>query len=188
MRAMLCATAWAAALTFLLVPVPVLADHHEAGEAAQGAAEEKGRKPWDQAAMTDLTAQLADSTAALRRAFRGDPVFSTPENPNRRAALQMEDTLRSLQNSTRQLRNRVRDGGGFDETQGIARRIGMLLNDADVTGRRIMTTVWLADHARPAMMLINEIAPYFGSGPLYDPETQQRLDRAPNPDRPPPSE
>jgi hypothetical protein len=185
MRAMLCATAWAAALIVLLAPVPVIADHHEAGEAAESAVDEKGRKPWDQTAMTDLTARLADSTAALRRAFRSDPVFSTPENPNRRSALLMEDTLRNLQNSTRQLRNRVRDGGGFDETQGIARRIGMLLNDADVTGRRIMTTVWLADHSRPAMLLINEIAPYYGSSPLYDPETQQRLDRAPNRNRPP---
>jgi hypothetical protein len=38
------------------------------------------------------------------------------------------------------------------------------------------------------MKLINEIAPYYGSGPLYDPETMQRLDRAPDPQaRPDPS-
>jgi hypothetical protein len=38
------------------------------------------------------------------------------------------------------------------------------------------------------MALINEIAPYYGSGPLFDPETMQRLDRPPNPSRGSPPE
>jgi hypothetical protein len=33
------------------------------------------------------------------------------------------------------------------------------------------------------MVLINEIAPFYGSGPLFDPETMQRLDRPPDPSR-----
>ena len=97
----------------------------------------------------------------------------------------MEQTLRNLEISTRQLHNRIKGGGGFEETQGTARRIGMLLNDADVQGRRIMTSAFVAEKVQPAMRLINEIAPYYGSGPLFDPETMQRLDRPPNPDRPP---
>jgi hypothetical protein len=77
----------------------------------------------------------------------------------------------------------VKSGGGFEETQGIARRMSMLLNDADVEGRRIMTSVWMDQRVQPAMVLINEIAPFYGSGPLFDPETMQRLDRPPDPSR-----
>lgn len=62
------------------------------------------------------------------------------------------------------------------------------MNDADVEGRRIMTSVWLDERIRPAMKRINEIAPCYGSGPFYDPETMQKLDRPPNPDRRVPAE
>ena len=55
-----------------------------------------------------------------------------------------------------------------------------LLVDADVEGRRIMTTEWVNERVRPAMATINEIAPFYGSGPLYDPETQQKLSRPPS--------
>ena len=56
-----------------------------------------------------------------------------------------EQTLRNLERSTCQLHNRVSGGAGFEETQEIARRIGMLLNDADMWGRRIMTSAWMED-------------------------------------------
>ena len=51
-------------------------------------------------------------------------------------------------------------------------------------GRRIMTTEWMQASARPAQALINEIAPYYGAEPLFDPESGQRVDRAPNPCQP----
>jgi hypothetical protein len=95
----------------------------------------------------------------------------------------MDETLRALEQSTGQLHRRVSRGEGFEETRPIARRIGMLLNDADVEGRRLMTGEWMHQRVRPAMALINRIAPYYGSGPLYDPETMQRLDRPPDPSR-----
>lgn len=175
------ASALAAVLALLLAPTLVSAEHHEAAEA-------NDRKPWDQAAMTDLSAQLARAMREVRRAFRRDPVFADPQSLNRRAAQRMEETLRALEQSTRQLHNRVSSGEGFEETRPIARRIGMLLNDADVEGRRLMTGEWMHQRVRPAMALINEIAPYYGSGPLFDPETMQRLDRPPNPSRGSPPE
>ena len=33
------------------------------------------------------------------------------------------------------------------------------------------------------MVLINQIAPYYGRGPLYDIETMEMLDQGPNPNR-----
>ena len=71
----------------------------------------------------------------------------------------MEQTLRNLEIATRRLHNRVRAGNDFEGTRGTARRIGVLLNDADMWGRRIMTSAFLAERVQPAMKLINEIAP-----------------------------
>jgi hypothetical protein len=166
-------------LVLLLAPTLVLAAHHEGEEA-----KDEGRKPWDQAAMTGLSAELATSAAQIRRTFRQDPSFRNPKTPNQNAVHQMEQTLRNLEITTRRLSRQVKAGRTAESTEGLARRIGMLLNDADMWGRRIMTSAYMEEQVRPAMKLINQIAPYYGSGPLYDPETMQRLDRAPNPQRP----
>ena len=178
----------ATALLPLLAPTSGFTAHHESAEsteAQEGAEPEAGeRKPWDQERMTELSGELADATSALRRAFRQEPTFRNPKTPNRNAVHQMEQTLRNLEIATRRLHNRVSAGNGFEGTRGTARRIGVLLNDADMWGRRIMTSAFMAERIKPAMELINAIAPYYGSGPLYDPETMQRFDRPPNPDRP----
>lgn len=181
--------AGAAGALLALAPLAARADHHEKGAAEAGDAEKDAaaasdaRKPWDQARMTELSIDLAKAMSEVRQAFRREPSFRDPNNPNRRASQNMEQTLRLLETSTRQLRNRIRSGDGFDETLGIARKIGSLLNDADVEGRKIMTSVWLDQRIKPAQQLINEIAPYYGRDPLFDPDTMQRIDRAPNPSR-----
>ena len=175
-------SAAAAILLLLLAPAAALAESHEAATAG-----DDGRRPWDQERMTELTGELSSSMGQIRRAFRRKPTFRNPKTPNQRAVHSMEQTLRGLEFSTRQLHNRVRAGAGFEETRNIARNIGMLLNDADMWGRRIMTSQWMAERVQPAMKLINEIAPFYGSGPLFDPETMQRLDRAPDPQARPPA-
>ena len=53
---------------------------------------------------------------------------------------------------------------------------GTQLNDAQVEGRRTMTSHWMDERIRPAMALVNEIAPFYGSGPLFDPEEMKRID------------
>ena len=167
------------AVAMALALSPILA----AAEEPEAAADANGRKPWNQEQMTDLTGQLSRAMREVRQAYRREPVFRDSHNPNRRAAMRMDEVLRNLARASTQLHNRVKSGGGFEETQGIARRMSMLLNDADVEGRRIMTSVWMDQRVQPAMVLINEIAPFYGSGPLFDPETMQRLDRPPDPSR-----
>jgi hypothetical protein len=163
-------------------PLAATADHHEGKEAAaEQAAEATPSVEWNQARMTELSAELASSMAQIRSAFRKEPVFRNPQSTNQRAVHNMDQTLRNLETATRRLSSLTKGGGDLEKTRGTARRIGMLLNDADMWGRRIMTSVWMEERVQPAMKLINEIAPYYGSGPLYDPETMQRLDRAPDP-------
>lgn len=170
--------ATAAALALLLVGAVALAEHHE-----DTPAEPEGRKPWNQEEMTDLSGRLARALRDVRSAYRKEPGYRDPGNPNRRAAQRMDETLRALEKSATQLHNQVKAGAGYEGTQGTARKIGSLLNDADVEGRKLMTSTWMDQRVQPAMVLINEIAPYYGSGPLYDPETMQRLDRPPDPSR-----
>jgi hypothetical protein len=173
------------AVTALLLLAPVLgcATKPEQNEpsANAAAAQASERKPWDAERMTELSAELAQATSEVRRAFRREPNFRNPATPNQRTVHQMEQTLRDLEIATRRLASQVSGGADFEGTSGTARRIGMLLNDADVASRRIMTSAFMAEKIQPAMKLINEIAPYYGSGPLFDPETMQRLDRPPNP-------
>jgi hypothetical protein len=140
-------------------------------------AESADRKPWNAAEMTRLTAELSRAVRDVRAAWRRDPAYRDPSNPNRRAALRLDETLRTLDQRTTQLASRVEGGGGFEQTRSIARNIGVLLNDVDVEARRIGSNQFMEAQVRPAMQLVNEIAPYYGRGPLYDPETMQRLDR-----------
>ena len=148
------------------------ATHHETPSDA-------GLKPWDQERMTELSSQLAKEMKAVRNAFRNDPIANEPVSPHRRAAQQMSDTLRHLHRTASQLHTRVKGGGDYEQTLGIARKIGTLLNDADELGRRIMSSTWTNERVKPAMETLNQIAPYYGSDPLYDPENLQRVDRAP---------
>jgi hypothetical protein len=150
----------------------------EQTEAAAPAAE-SDRIPWDAEKMTALTGDLARSVRDVRRAWRKDPAFANPNNPNRRAAMELDQTLQMLDQRATQLHNRVKAGGGYEETLNIVRNIGTLLNDIDVNGRRIMPSEWMDERVRPTMVLINEIAPYYGSEALFDPETMQRTDRPP---------
>jgi hypothetical protein len=164
-----------AAATLTPAPALVWAESHEEthDDASPG---DTPRKTWDQERMTDLSAQLTKAMSEVRQAFRREPSFRDPNNPNRRASQNMDQTLRALETSARQLHARVQGGGGYQETLGIARKIGTQLNDAQVEGRRIMTSHWMDERIRPAMALINEIAPYYGSGPLFDPEAMKRID------------
>jgi hypothetical protein len=178
----------------VIVPAPVWADTDDALAAAGEASSEpvlkdaRQRRPWDAARMTELTAQLATAMRELRQAFRREPNVRDQNSPNRRATQNMEETLRTLERSTAQLARQVADGAGFEKTQAVVRRIGTSLNDADMWSRRIKTTASMANAARPAMTLFNEVAPYYGLEPPFDLTRLERVDRAPNPDRSPPSQ
>jgi hypothetical protein len=156
------------ALALLAAP-GARAEHHEAqaGHAEAAPAAEPERKPWDQARMQELSGQLAKAVDEVRQAFRREPGYRDPSNPNRRASERMDEILKSLRSSTRQLAAKLESGGGYEDTLGVARKIGQLLNDAEVEGRKLMTSEWMEQRVVPAKQLVNEIAPYYGRGPLY---------------------
>lgn len=175
-------------LCLLLASASGWASHHEADEAGTETAEESAEIPWDAERMTELTADLSQQMRALRNSFRKSPNFRNPNTPNRRAADNMADILKRLDSSCSSLAKRVSNGEGAEETRGLARRIGSMLNDADVEGRRLMTQAWTDDRLGPAMQTINEIAKFYGRGPLYDVDQLRRIDGGPNPNRRQPGE
>lgn len=190
-RARVAVSALLASSALLSLAAPaVFAAHHEEGEAEAAAATspEAGAEapesvglPWDAAKMTTLTGELSKQVRALRNAFRQSPNYANDQNPNRLSAQAMADTLKSLDQSCASLAKRVAKGEDADQTRGLARSIGTLLNDVDQHSRQLMIGEWTQEKARPAMETINAIAPYYGRGPLYDPESMRKLDRGPNP-------
>jgi len=150
----------------------------EKAEAAPVVAEAE-RKAWDAEEMTRLSAELMRAVRNVRDAWRKEPAFRDPQSPQRASSMRLDQNLRSLDQRTTQLASRVKGGGGYDETINIARNIRTLLNDIDMNARGIMTSEWMDEQIQPAMVLINEIAAYYGSDALFDPETLQRTDRPP---------
>ena len=132
-------------------------------------------EPWDQEEMTRLSAELASAMRGVRDAWRKDPVSRSRENPNRRAALRMDQILRDLDRQTGSLAATVANGGSYEETRGTARKIGTLLNDAEIEARSLRMGAWMGERVRPAVELLDQIAPYYGGEPLLDPETRRRL-------------
>ena len=185
-----------AAFALLAASTPAaFASHHEADEAGSTDASAKQPAeegytdpkipalPWDAEKMTELTARLSKEMRAVRNAYRQSPNYNNDRMPNQRAANDMFDTLKTLDQSCASLAKRVEKGEDADQTRGLARSIGERLNDVDQYSRKLMMQAWTAEKARPAMQTLNEIAPYYGRGPLYDVENMTKLDRGPNPNR-----
>lgn len=137
--------------------------------------EPEERKAWDQARVLELSDRLAGQLGEIRQTFRRESAYANPAMLQQRASGQFADILKALEQSTKQLRERVEKGEGYEETLPVARKIGSLLRDADVQGSKLFTSSFMTEKVRPAMQTLNELAPYYGSGPLYDPETGERV-------------
>ena len=130
-------------------------------------AEEVEVKAWDQAEVSRLAHELTRQVTKVRNAFRSNPTAGNLANMNQRASKEFSDSLRQIERSSRQLAARVDDGEGREQTQPIARKIGTLLRDANEEARHVMSDAWTDEQVIPAQRLIDELAPYFGSAPLY---------------------
>jgi len=168
-------------LLVLLAGVLTTAGHASAGEAGKEKPPAVERKPWNQEEMVTLTTGLAGAVREVRDAWRKEPASRESSGPKRATTVRITQTLRDLDQRTSALATRVENGAGYDETLGVARKINVLLRDLDEQARGVMTSAWMDEKVKPAMDLINQIAPYYGREALYDTESMQRLDRPPNP-------
>lgn len=156
---------FAAAFALALAPTGSLAQQGDAPE----------RKPWNAEEVLPLAKDLQKTINQLRLSWLKEPARHDPLQAKQRVARQMDDAMKGLQSSTKQLVKRIQSGGGYDETLNIARKIGRLLNDAEQYGRKLDIGAWTTEKVGPAMKAINALAPYYGSKPLYDVEQQKKI-------------
>ena len=133
-------------------------------------------KVWNQEEVTALAGELRESVSNLRQAWRKDPGRSNLTLSKQRAADSFTNTLRSLETSSRQLQERLKGGGDREATRPVARKIGSLLNDAQVEARGLFMGNWMNERAKTVMEVLNKLAPFYGSEPLYDVENMKRID------------
>ena len=125
------------------------------------------RKAWNAEEVQALADQLSTEVTEARHAVRKESGFKSTASGSDRAAQQFDEKMRLLEKSAKQYASRVRGGGGFEETSGIARKIGVQLRDLDVLGRRLLLTKPTLAKLNAAQKTINQLSPYYGAAPLY---------------------
>ncbi len=125
------------------------------------------RKAWNAEEVQALADQLAKELTEARHAVRKETGFKSSASGSDRAAQQFDEKLRLLEKSAKQYAARVRGGGGFEETSGIARKVGVQLRDLEVLGRRLLITKPTLETLNAAQRTVNQLSPYYGTAPLY---------------------
>ena len=116
-------------------------------------------KEWDQAAVTELAKQLAESAGDLRHSVRRIPTVTS--GIQRRVHFQVLDDLRVAANSINSLARRLESGEGRAETYPTFRRIRLLRNDLAVQARRAHITEPTLSKLESARGLLEQLSLYF---------------------------
>lgn len=121
-------------------------------------AEDEG-KAWDQAVVTDLAKQLAETAGDLRTSVRRTPI---PQSGSmRRNQFRVLDDLRVISNSINSLARRLESGEGRSETYPTFRRIRMLRNDLAVQVRRVGFGEPTVTKLAAAKGLVDQLNPFY---------------------------
>jgi hypothetical protein len=139
--------------------------------------------PWDQAKVTELGRQLAETTSAARQSARREPNLQRGGTnvTQQRSANDFLQTMRQLESSTRQLSRQLEAGSGKDDTMGVARRIGTLLRDAQVSGRSLMLSQIMWEKINPMIEVIDKISPFYSDTSPLRPSPLNRTGGQPAP-------
>ncbi|MDJ0866640.1 MAG: hypothetical protein QNK03_11060 [Myxococcota bacterium] len=138
--------------------VLLVAAVHAAPAAADSHAAE--RPEWDQARVTELAKELAQTVRDIRsqvqRTVSGN--LATMQAHNRHNVI---DNLRLIRNETRHLANELEAGKGYEETLPIARRIDTLIDRAARQMRTIGLTEPVLTRIEKADQIIEQIRPFY---------------------------
>jgi hypothetical protein len=113
--------------------------------------------------VTELSAELARAIHSLREAERQQPRPAVEPHPRYR--LEYTRTLKALEQSSQQLNHRLRAGVGRAETLAIARKLRVLVHDAQLYGAKIMQTEQVSARIAPARAALEALAPYYFDEP-----------------------
>ena len=126
---------------------------------------------WDQEEVAQLAQQLREAVTTLRLATIHDPLLGRAVGTRGR---NLRDTMKALEAACRQLAQKLKAGEDRSQTTGIGKRIGLLIREAQMAGRKVMIneSQWAA--IDPAVDLINRLSPYYSDKSPLLPPSQQR--------------
>ncbi len=125
------------------------------------------RKAWNVEEMQALTDQLVTEMSAARQATRREPLLQEAQGGGAPGPMNYVENIRQLEVASKQLASRVRGGGGYEQSLGIARKLGVLLRDSEVLARSLSISESTRKDLAAAHRTLNKIAPYYGKAPLY---------------------
>ena len=129
-------------------------------------------KAWDQAEVTQLAAQMAQTIKDMRVAIRKEPqVISAGTTSKQRTTALYLDTLKKLERTSAKLARQLAEEQDREQTQGTARRIESLARDAQDQGAKLFSTEWTNKHLEPATALLRKLRGYYKSAPASPPSS-----------------
>jgi hypothetical protein len=118
-------------------------------------------KPWDQEEVTRLAKDLSEAVSNVRQITRKDPSKEGGRQMNARAAEEYLETLKALETACERIVRKLEAGEDLEKTTGVARRIGMLLRDAQTYGRKLLITQPESEAIEVAIAALDKISPYY---------------------------
>ena len=118
-------------------------------------------KPWDQEEVTQLAKDLSEAVSNVRQITLKDPTMKGTGQMNERAAKEYLDNLKALETACAQILRKLEAGEDLEKTMGVARRIGMLLRDAQTNGRKLMISQPESEAIEIAIAALDKISPYY---------------------------
>ncbi len=149
---------WCLVAVFALVPIAALAQ--EEGRPTPLVRQAGQTQKWDQAAVTDLAGQLAETFRDARRVFRSVPP-PTAGSMQTRAHFSFRDILRVVERDSRALHSALAEGEGHDETLPIYNRMWVSIRDGQEEGRRMMITTDLQARFASARKVLVQLDAFY---------------------------
>ena len=116
-------------------------------------------KVWNQEEVTELTRSLHVAVKEVRQSMRRENTGDL--SAQGKARMRMLEILKVLEKSCSQLAGRLEAGDGREETLNIAKKIRSLVRDAEIEGRKFMTTQQTDERVEPAEQALAGLAPYY---------------------------
>ena len=134
---------------------------------AQEPTGDSGRKAWNPEEVQVLANQLVEEMKEVRVKLRQEPNLLSASTGLGRSAHQYSEAVKALEKSVKQYASRVNQNASFEETTGVARKVGLQLRDCERLARKLMLTEPTMTALNAAHLTLNKLAPYYGSQPLY---------------------
>jgi len=118
---------------------------------------------WDQAKVTEVAEELANSANAVYGAIYRSSGSSQVGSGQAKSYMRLKDRIRVARTESRHLAKALRDGKGKDETFHAWERLMTVVRDAREIGRRMFLEKPSLDEIEKANGFIDQLSPYYAT-------------------------